>query len=210
MSDISRFPTLPALNDVLEATNPSADALFFLSRRRSTPIKCLSAPGPEQEELEAILAMACRVPDHRKLEPWRFIIIQGDARETTGATLAKIKQQECPDTSEAELEEDRTRFTRTPVCVAVISSPDHAHKTPVWEQELSAGALCMNLLLVANAAGWAGSWLTEWYAFSDAFSKHMGLIEGERFAGFVFLGTALQNPPERPRPNVSSKIKYQK
>ncbi|MFC7291704.1 nitroreductase family protein [Hirschia litorea] len=210
MSKTPQFPPLPALNDVLAATNPSSEALSFLANRRSTPIKCLTAPGPDEATLESILQIASRVPDHRKLEPWRFIVIQGDARKSTGETLAKIKHKKCPNLSVSELDEEKSRFTRTPVCIAVVSSPDPSHKTPVWEQELSAGALCMNLLLTANAAGWAGAWLTEWYAFDADFHAEMGLSDTEKFAGFIYLGTAMQNPPERPRPNISTKIKYQK
>ena len=97
-------------------------------------------------------------------------------------------------------------FTRAPVVVAVISSPDITHKTPVWEQELSCGAVCHNLLLTANASGWAGCWLTEWIAFSDGINTLLGLTEHERIAGFIYLGTAKENPQERLRPEISTKI----
>lgn len=206
MPDKPKIPTTPEFGEKLSATNPNAEMLEFLARRRSTPIKCLSGPGPSVEELNSLLQIASRVPDHRKLEPWRFIVITDEARSKIGETLAKLKQSEAPDTSDADLELERNRFLRSPICVAVVSSPDVEHKTPVWEQELSAGALCMNLLLTANAAGWAGAWLTEWYSFSDEFKNEMKLGKTERFAGFIFLGTALQDPPERPRPDIDSKI----
>ncbi len=208
MSKPVSIPDTPTPNEKLPATIPSEDALSFLAQRRSTPIKCLSSPGPSLQDVKALLKIASRVPDHRKLEPWRFIIIEGDARVQLGEELARIKQDECPDISDADLTMEKERFLRTPICVAVISSPDVNHKTPVWEQELSAGALCMNLLLAANAANWAGAWLTEWCAFSEAFNKVLNMSADEKIAGYIYLGTAIQQPPERPRPDLESKITY--
>ena len=208
MSDQIKIPNVPNFGEKLSAATPNLSTLEFLANRRSTPIKCLSGPGPSPEDLKSLLKIASRVPDHRKLEPWRFIIISGNARKTLGSKLARIKQEEAPQTPDEELKTEAERFLRTPICVAVVSSPDTNHKTPVWEQELSTGALCMNILLTTNAAGWAGSWLTEWYSFSDEFKNEMKLGKTERFAGFIFLGTALQDPPERPRPNIDSKIQH--
>ncbi len=203
-----QIPQRPELNTCLKANYPSSETLQLLSQRRSSPIKCLSGPGPSKEDIEAILSIATRVPDHRKLEPWRMVIISGDARISLGKKLGSIYEQENPNCTSEDIKVETNRFLRTPICIAVISSPDIHHKTPVWEQELSTGALCMNILTTANASGWAGSWITEWYAFSQAFKKTMHLEDHERFAGFIYLGTAMQDPPERPRPDLSKVISY--
>lgn len=208
MQNSINFPNIPKVCDPLEASQPNENSLAFLANRRSTPIKCLSGPGPSKADVEEILKIASRVPDHRKLEPWRFVVIDDVAGKALGIELAKIKLEEDPSMSDGDIQMEKDRFNRSPICIAVISNPDVEHKTPVWEQELSVGALCMNLLLTANAAGWAGSWLTEWFAFSAAFGKIMKLSETERFAGFIYLGTALQNPPERPRPNIADKTLF--
>ena len=119
----------------------------------------------------------------------------------------RIQKQEDPGASDTMLADTAGYFTRAPVVVAVISSPDPTHKTPVWEQELSCGALCQNLLLAANASGWAGCWLTEWIAFSPGINNLLGLTEHERIAGSIYLGTAKDNPQERMRPDAMGKIK---
>ena len=138
---------LPDLNETLSphaADSPSA--LHMIARRRSTPIKMMDPEGaaPTGELLQNILSSAMRVPDHRKIEPWRLIVIEGEARQKLGAELATRFAFLNPAANEDMLAEERNRLLRAPVCVSVVSSPDHDHKTPVWEQELSSGALCMN------------------------------------------------------------------
>ena len=118
----------------------------------------------------------------------------------------EIQAHEDPDASETMRADTAGYFTRAPVVIAVISSPDPTHKTPVWEQELSCGALCQNLLLAANASGWAGCWLSEWIAFSPGINDLLGLTEHERIAGFIYLGTATEAPQERLRPDATEKI----
>ena len=147
-----------------------------------------------------------RVPDHRKLEPWRFIVFQGEARKRFGAEIEAIYKAENPDSDAPTYAFEKDRPMRAPSVVAVISSPNPDHKTPVWEQELSVGAVCYNLLLAANAAGWAGVWLTEWLAFDASIAKLLGLGTNERIAGFVYLGTSSVKNPERPRPDPAKKI----
>ncbi len=164
--------------------------------------------GPEGAVLENILSAAMRVPDHRKLEPWRMIVIKGNARLKLGKELAERYLELHPDASDASLIEETNRLLRAPVCVTVVSSPDHAHKTPVWEQELSAGALCMNLLYAAHASGFAASWISEWWAFDPEIDRVLGLTENERIAGHIFLGTALGELAERPRPSAENKVSY--
>ena len=188
------------------ASRPSAETRRLLALRRSAGKDFLGAPGPSSVEVDELLQIAARVPDHRRLEPWRFLVFEGAARAKAGDAIAARHAERTPDASEKELQKERNRFLRAPVVIAVISTPDQAHKTPVWEQELSAGAVCQNLLLAANAAGWAGVWLTEWIAFDGPFTATLGLQTDERIAGFLYLGTAKLNPPERARPALSDKI----
>lgn len=201
-----RFPPPPANTVPLRAARPSQDARNTLALRRSASKRHLCEPGPSATELDEILRVAMRVPDHRKLEPWRFIVFEGDARTRFGKTLAEIYDRQTPDATASDILEEAGRFERAPVVIAVISSPCVTHKTPVWEQELSVGAVCHNLLLAANASGWAGVWLTEWLAFDKDVDAALGLTADERIAGYIYLGTASANNPERPRPNTSYKI----
>jgi len=191
----------------MAAANPSADARTLIALRRSVSKRGFTSPGPDREQLDTLLTVATRVPDHRRLTPWRFILFEGEVRETVSASFVDIQKQEYPDATETMLADTAENFLRAPVVVAIVSSPDHAHKTPVWEQELSAGALCLNLLLAANASGWAGCWLTEWIAFSPGIKTLLELTDHERVAGFMYLGTAKDTPQERMRPDVSDKIK---
>lgn len=188
------------------ATRPSADARALLALRRSAGKQFLTEPGPSPEALDELLTIAARVPDHRKLSPWRFIVFEGDARVEFGHAIAKIHGANLPDAESQDVLFAAGLPLRAPVMVAVISSPDHTHKTPVWEQELSAGAVCHNLLLAANASGWAGVWLTEWLAFDKQVDAVLGLKEGERVAGYIYLGTATMASLERPRPDMSEKV----
>jgi len=186
------------------AVRPSAEARTLLALRRSAAKQFIGLPGPSPEALDELLEIAARVPDHRKLAPWRFIVFEGEARAKFGAGLAKI----LADRGEPEAEQRSALGlpTRAPVMVCVVSAPVDDGRTPVWEQELSAGAVCYNLLLAANAAGWAGTWLSEWPAFDADAAKLLGLSKGERVAGFIYLGTATIAPPERPRADMAEKV----
>lgn len=189
-------------------TRPSRDARDLLALRRSAGSRMLTTPGPSSDALIELLHVAARVPDHRKLGPWRFIVFDGDARRKFSDASVEIFKNNNPEASEKDIAIEAGRPLRAPAMVAVISSPDTEHKTPVWEQELSTGAVCYNLLLAANAAGWAGVWLTEWMAFDDDISDVLGLSDSERVAGFIYLGTGIAKSPERPRPDISSRISH--
>ena len=202
------FPAPPVAPDLLKATQPSPHVRHFLATRRSAPKQALRAPGPSGEELTDILRVAARVPDHRKLGPWRFIVFENDARAAFGETIAAVFKTKTPDATDKQIEEERSRFSRAPVVIAVVSSPVDDGRTPVWEQELSAGAVCYNLLLAANASGWAGVWLSEWLTFDKDIASAMGLAEQERIAGIMYLGTTDLDPPERPRPDVHERTTY--
>ena len=201
-----RFPPVPPVGKELLLNRPSAQARDLLALRRSAGSRMLTHPGPEPDEVTELLRIAARVPDHRKLEPWRFIVFEGEARARFGQIIERVYAANTPDATPAQKAEERARPARSPVIIGVVSSPDKAHKTPVWEQELSAGALCFNLLLAANASGWAGVWLTEWVAFDRDIAKALNLTDDERMAGFIYLGTSTCNSPERPRPDMDKKI----
>lgn len=191
----------------LKAADASPEVLKFLSQRRSALVRSMSEPGPDADELELILRIAARSPDHRKLFPWRFILFEGVARTEFGEHLAKLFQQDCPNMSADRIEHERTRFLRAPLVVGVVSSPkDCSRGTPKWEQELSAGAVCMNMLLAARASGFAAQWLSEWYAFDKRVDKILGLANNERIAGFIYMGTATEQPMERPRPDMAKLV----
>ncbi len=178
------------------------DALTLLLKRRSIPAKNLGEPGPTAETLHTLLTAAARVPDHGKLVPWRFILFQGEHRARAGMRLAALWQEREPDAGADRLDLERTRFSRTPVVVGVVSRAAEHPKIPQWEQVLSAGAVCMNLLTAAHAAGFSAQWLTEWYAFDEEAGRVLGLETGEKFAGFIHIGTAMEPPFERPRPDL--------
>lgn len=177
-------------------------ALDLLLARRSVVANKLGPPGPDARQLRDILTVAARVPDHKKLAPWRFIIFEGDARAVFGEVLRAACRKNEPDAGETRLETEANRFMRAPVVVAVISSPKHNSAVPEWEQVLSAGAACQNLLVAANASGFSAQWITEWYAFDDAVAKALGLESAERIAGFIYIGTATEKPQERDRPDL--------
>jgi nitroreductase len=180
----------------------SESVLNFLLARRSVVANKLGAPGPDAQQLRKILTAAARVPDHKKLAPWRFILFEGEARAAFGQVLSNACKLNEPDASGTRLETEAGRFLRAPVVVAVISSPVDNPAVPEWEQILSAGAACQNMLMAANAAGFSGQWITEWYAFDEQVCAALGLKEGERVAGFVYIGTAQEKPEERDRPDI--------
>ena len=176
-------------------------ALDMLLRRRSVLARNLGEPGPSDDELWQILAAGARVPDHGKLGPWRFIIIRGAARESLGNVLVAATKRMEPEASENRLTLEAQRFLRVPVTIAVVSRVQVC-KIPEWEQVLSSGAACQNLLNATHALGYHGQWLTEWYAYDPLVLRALGLGDGERIAGFVYIGTAQIAPEERQRPRL--------
>src|SRR6185312_3827575 len=180
--------------------HPAPKALDLLLTRRSGSAKAMKEPGPSKKQLADILQAAARAPDHGKLFPWRFIVIEGKARGRAGDILAEVMEAEGERAK--QIEEERERFLRAPVVVCVVSSAREQHKIPVWEQELSAGAVCQNMLIAATASGFVANWLTEWYAYHPVVKERLGLKAGERIAGFVYIGTAKEELEERPRPDM--------
>ena len=181
--------------------------LQFLSVRRSVKPDKLLAPGPATGELERILAAATRVPDHKKLAPWRFIVFEGDARRRMGDVFADAcAHEEAEPPSHVRLDLERGRFLRAPLVLGVISSIKPRPGAPEWEQVLSAGALCFNVCLAANALGFGTSWITEWIAYSPAVRTALKLSDSERVAGFIYMGRASEKPEERERPVVADLV----
>ena len=180
--------------------HPAPDAIDLLLTRRSGSAKAMQAPGPSKKQVEQILQAGARVPDHGKLFPWRFIVFEGKGRDRAGDILAEVMEAEGERAK--QVEEERGRFLRAPLVIGVISSARELHKVPVWEQELSAGAVCQNILIAATALGFVGNWLTEWYAYHPAVKEKMGLKPGERVAGFIYIGTPKDELEERPRPEM--------
>ena len=180
------------------------EIIEFLLSRRSVTARNLTEPGPNDEQLDQILRAAHRVPDHGKLGPWRFIILKGDARAKFGEILGAAYQKDNPDAFDELVEVEKERFQRAPVVVAVTSLITPEHKIPEWEQTLSSGAACMNMLNAAHALGLAAQWITEWPAYNDDVAKALGVGEEERIAGFIYIGTASQPPDERTRPEIGN------
>lgn len=190
----------PAFGAPMASANPSDEARRMLALRRSTSPDRMSGPGPDPETLDAMLEIAARVPDHRKIVPFRFIVIEGEARSRIGAIIGARFAAATPEAAPDRVETERRRLLRAPTVVAVVARIDPAHKTPEWEQTLTNGAVCFNLLLAASAYGFAGCWLTEWYGYDAVVMRALGLGAQEKVAGFVYLGTATEPPRERQRP----------
>ena len=178
------------------------DTIALLKRRRSAPPAVMTGPGPTAEELETILTVASRVPDHGKLAPWRFVVFDGAARARAGHIALMIRLEDNPDLDDKAKVEEMGRFARAPLVVAVVSRAAPHVKIPEWEQVLSAGAVCMNLIVAARALGFGATWLTEWTAYDARFCAAIGLAEHERIAGFLHIGRAAA-VEDRPRPPLA-------
>ena len=180
---------------------PAPHAIDLLLSRRSGSAKAMTGPGPSPDELATILRAAARVPDHGKLFPWRFIVVEGEARERFGRMAV-----ECLRASENVTDErastEAARFLRAPVVVAVISRVREAIPIPEWEQQLSSGAVCQTMLIAATALGYVANWLTEWPAYHPLVREHLGLKPGERIAGFIYIGRSAIPLEERVRPDM--------
>lgn len=179
-----------------------------LTTRRSVPFALMGGPGPDAATLEAMLAIAARVPDHGKLAPWRFIVIGPEAGAGLGRFLESLVAADDPAVEDKRREIERTRFTRAPVCVAVVSRAAPHPKIPEWEQVLSAGAVCLNLLHAACAHGFGGTWITEWPAYDRRVLDRLGLSPHETIAGFVHIGTPTAKAEDRVRPDMNAIVTH--
>ena len=179
------------------------DALELLKTRRSIKPMELTGPGPTAGEIETLLTISSRVPDHGKLAPWRFIVFEGDARLAAGDKIAAIFAADHPEATADQIEFERKRLARAPLVVAVVSRAAPHVKIPEWEQQLSAGAAAMNLVNATYALGFAASWITEWYAYDRRVLDALGLAAHERIAGFVHIGRPPGPPQDRERPKLA-------
>ena len=178
---------------------------YFATRRSGKP-RDMVAPGPDDAQLADILAIAARTPDHGKLAPWRFVTIPTARRDAFAAMLRDAYLSEKPAAGRLELEAVDQFARQAPTVVVVVSQPAHASHIPIWEQELSAGAACMNLEHAAHAHGFVAGWLTGWAAYSPAVRQALGVDDG-RIAGFIFIGTPARPLDERPRPEAAAIVR---
>ena len=179
--------------------NDRSSTLSLLATRRSGRPRDLLAPGPDADQLREMLSIAMRSPDHGKLHPWRFVHVPKERRDDFAALLDRAYRADRPEPGRLEIEANERFARQAPELIVALSSPTPDHKIPVWEQQLSCGAACMNLLVAAHAMGYAGGWVTGWAAYSPAVLEAFG-HEGERIAGFLFLGTPGVELEERIRP----------
>lgn len=194
MTDLSAALPLPVRSD---------EVLARLAAHRSASAQLLAAPGPSEAEIEQILHLGARTPDHGKLFPWRFVVLGPQSRADLSEALAALAE------TQGRVDKDLAvlaKLANPPLTIMVVSTPVQGHKVPVWEQQLSAGAVCMNLEHAADALGYSASWITDWYAYDPAAVALFGVQDGETIAGFIHLGTLTEPPLERPRPNMAHKV----
>lgn len=187
------MPANPALRD-------------YLLTRRSVGLAFLKEPGPSAEDIETLLTIATRVPDHGKITPWRLVVIEGEARRAAGERLAEIAARRNPGLDDAGLEVERNRFLPAPLTIGVLSAPKDHPKVPELEQVLSAGNVAFNLVHGAFALGYAACWVTRWFAFDAEAAQMLGAGPGEQFVGFVHVGTPATMIEDRPRPVLAEVV----
>jgi nitroreductase len=179
------------------------DAIELLKTRRSVKPREMTGPGPSPAELDTILTIGARVPDHGKLAPWRFILFEGDARIRAGEIIANVFVKKNPQATAAEIEIEKKRLTDAPLVIGIVSFTRPHPKVPAWEQELSAGASAMNIVTAATALGYGACWLTGWFAFDRDVLDGFGLNGDEKLAGFIHIGKPTKPNEDRPRPVLS-------
>ena len=182
-------------------TSPIID---FMQKRNSAPIPELREPSPNDAEIETMIRIATRVPDHGRLAPWRFILYRGKAREEIGEKLAELAEMREGPLTETRRNQELTRFSRAPLVIGVISSPKENAKIPQWEMFLSGGAAAMSLVLAANALGYGTNWITNWYSDVEEGRRILGLAPHERVVGFIHIGSYEGPAPERARPDATA------
>jgi nitroreductase len=179
------------------------DAIELLKIRRSVKPREMSEPGPSPAELETILTIGARVPDHGKLTPWRFIVFEGGARVRAGEVIARVFARKNLQATAADIEVEKHRLTDAPLVIGIVSFTKPHPQVPPWEQELSAGASAMNMVTAATALGYGACWLTGWFAFDRDVLDGLGLKADEKLAGFIHIGTQTKPNEDRPRPALS-------
>ncbi len=194
MTDLNAALPLPVRSDAM---------LSRLAIRRSASAQLLAAPGPSEAEIEQILHLGARTPDHGKLFPWRFVVLGPQSRAELSEALAALAE------TQGRVDKDLAvlaKLANPPLTIMVVSTPIQGHKVPVWEQQLSAGAVCMNIEHAADALGYSASWITDWYSYDPAAVALFGVQDGETIAGFIHIGSLTEAPLERPRPVMAHKV----
>jgi nitroreductase len=194
------------MSDRQPNTTPQPDTLQLLRTRRSVRPIDLREPSPTAAEVDTLLTVAARVPDHGKLAPWRFIVFEGEARQRASKIIATVFAANRTDATEDQIAFERQRLLRAPLVIAVVSRAAPHVKIPEWEQLMSAGAAAMNLVTAAYGLGYAASWLTEWYAYDRAVIDKFGLAPHERIVGFVHIGTPARAVEDRNRPALADVV----
>lgn len=181
------------------------ETMDLLLSRRSGSAKTMTGPGPDAEQLRTILTAATRVPDHGKIVPWRFIVFEGESRARMGELLAECAAKNLNFTAN-QIQLEKERFLRAPVVLAVVSRLRERIAIPIWEQQLSAGAVCQTILIAAHTMGFVAQWITEWYAYDHAVLERIGLKAGERVAGYIYIGHPTAPLEDRPRPDIDALV----
>ncbi len=174
--------------------------------RKSAPINELSEPGPSEDDIATMIRIASRVPDHGRLAPWRFILYRGDIRHAIGEKLAELAEKREGPLADVRREQERTRFSRAPLVIGVVSSPKENPKIPQWEMFLSGGMAAMNLIIAANALGYGANLITNWYSDAEEGRAILGLAPHESVVGFVHIGMHTGVILERPRPDPTALV----
>jgi len=183
-------------------------SIALLQTRRSLKPAELVGPGPSPADLDTLLTIASRVPDHGKLVPWRFVVFEGESQLKAGAAIAAAFVAKYPDATTDQIAFERRRLARAPVVIAVVSRAAPHVKIPEWEQVLSAGAAAMSLVIAAHALGFGATWITEWYAYDRGVLDALGLAPHEKIAGFVHIGRPAHAPEDRPRPALGDIVTH--
>jgi len=183
------------------------EMIDLLLRRRSVKVTFQTQPAPGKEDLETILRCAIRVPDHKKLTPWRIQVLQGQAQENLGKVFAEVFAAQNPDAEPKRIEFERQRPLRAPLLL-IVSTKIESDRAPRWEQILSGAAVCQNILISATALGYASQWLSEWVNYDEAVKRHLAIAESDEILGFIYIGTASEAPTERPRPELNDIVSY--
>lgn len=195
------LPSAPSFGDPLPLA-PAPEVLRFLALRRSTSAVTLAAPPPSDAQVADLIRLAARVPDHGKLSPWRFVVLEGDGKSAFAAKLEDLAGRR----GDPQLAAKLAKLKIPPMAVVVVSAPRPGAAIPEWEQLLSAGAVCTNLLYAALAMGFGANWITDWYSYDAEATAILGLADGERVAGVILLGTPGEPPLERDRPAVEALV----
>ncbi len=184
---------------------PSAEVLDRLFFRRSASAVTLAAPGPSAQEIELLIRIGFRVPDHGKIGPWRIVRFTPEAKRELVAKLSDLAQgQPVPGKAAAALQ----KLAIPPQALMIVSSPQEGKGIPLWEQQLSAAAICQTMLIAAGALGYGANWITDWYSYDDAAREILGVAPHEAIAGFIYLGTSAEPPQERDRPDYAARVSW--